>query len=267
MKYEIYLDSLFLITASMNLCLLVLTGKLAGCTATHWAILKGALLGAVLECLLLILPVLPGTAKLWMGYLAVSAGMIQVTFPAKKGKVLLERVLCLYITAFCLGGALQFLSTTVPFWKKREGDLFWLAALAGGVTFLGSCLFEKLRTKKEFLCTAILWDGTKEVAFQALIDSGNSLVDPITGKPVCVLEKKALEGCREICRPEKMRAIPYHSIGRDHGVLIGYEVPVLKIRSEKQDKTICRAIVGLCDHPVSKRGLYQMIVHPALLEE
>lgn len=266
MYYEVYLDSLFVMVFSMNLCLLSLTGRITGCTATHWGILKGAAFGAGMECLLLLLPGIPAQAKTAVGYLAVSTGMVKLTFPGGGKEKLLERTLCLYIAAFSLGGILDFLVTAVPFLRERKGSLILLIFAAVSFTFAASWLFGRLRRKKNLFCTVILGDGTKEVAVRALLDSGNSLADPVTGKPVCIVEKEQVESLA-ICMPQRLRVIPYHTIGKSHGMLLGYEVPMLKIQSEEQEKTVMRAVVGLYERKLSAGGHYQMIVNPALLED
>ena len=56
MYYKLYIDSVFVLLAAGNLCLLTLTGKILSCTATHGRILAGAAAGAAVSCMAAAVP-------------------------------------------------------------------------------------------------------------------------------------------------------------------------------------------------------------------
>lgn len=62
------------------------------------------------------------------------------------------------------------------------------------------------------------------------------------------------------------RAIPFHSIGKAHGILEGYELTELIIFEENEQIKIERPVVGLFDGKLSAKAAYQMILHPALIK-
>lgn len=56
MYYKLYLDSVFILQMTSNLYLLSLAGKILGCTATHRRIWFGAAVGALMVCMVILVP-------------------------------------------------------------------------------------------------------------------------------------------------------------------------------------------------------------------
>lgn len=82
MRYELYVDSLFLINLCMNLYLLILVGRSLPGTATPWRLIAGAAAGAV--CFLLpFFGNAPGGIKLAVCGCIGSVGMLCITFPVR----------------------------------------------------------------------------------------------------------------------------------------------------------------------------------------
>ena len=75
-----------------------------------------------------------------------------------------------------------------------------------------------------------------------------------------------LEGKIPLDIPEKFRLIPYHSLGKKHGIMQAVEIEKLKVKKEGQELVIEKALLGLYENKVTQSGAYQMILHPALLE-
>ena len=65
-------------------------------------------------------------------------------------------------------------------------------------------------------------------------------------------------------RPEKFKVIPYHSIGKDNGILEGYEIDTIKVKGNECEKQYDKVIVAVFKGKVSKGGSYQMILPPEL---
>ena len=109
----------------------------------------------------------------------------------------------------------------------------------------------------------VVWQD-RELLLKALVDTGNSLYEPLGGKPVSIVEKNVME--RMFCggRPQCFRAIPFHSIGKAHGILDGYELTELIIFGKNEMIKIEKPMVGLFDGKLSTGAAYQMILHPTL---
>ena len=58
--------------------------------------------------------------------------------------------------------------------------------------------------------------------FEALVDSGNSLKEPFTGRPVSLIGKSAAEELETVIPAERFVLIPYHAVGTEKGLLRGF---------------------------------------------
>lgn len=69
--------------------------------------------------------------------------------------------------------------------------------------------------------TVCLIFGEKEYYFDAFVDSGNSLRDPLSDKPVILIDKIGAQKLQDFRKnfPEKFRLIPYRSVGVECGML------------------------------------------------
>ena len=100
-----------------------------------------------------------------------------------------------------------------------------------------------------------------------LIDSGNSLVEPISGEPVSIIEQKMFEELYGEREP-LYRAIPYHSIGKKNGILKGYILPEIWIEVEGVRKMCKNIYVAVSEEDLcgsKESGDVRMIVNPQLL--
>lgn len=268
MHYELYVDSLFLINLCMNLYLLILAGKSIPGTATPWRLLAGAAAGALCS-LLPFLGNLPGTVKFVFWGCAGTAGMICIAFPVRGFRMFLKLLERLLLYSLGMGGGLLLLIGRFPAVRG------WLTAgcgilFAGGILFLFLGSFRKREGEEASICRATLVRGSARLTVAALIDSGNSLVEPISGKPVCVVEErlyKSLWG-NEMTG---YRAIPYHSIGKSRGIMPGYLLPLLLVETEGiklrlEDVYVAVSREPICHGEGAEGESVKMIINPALLQ-
>lgn len=267
MKYELYIDAFFLLNFVIDTLLLFLTGKVFGCTATRLRLLLGGACGAGMACALTALPFLPAWGKLFAGYGIVSICMLRIAFPRMRPRALGRAAIVLYGLAFLLGGVLQILSVQIPLFRRNGMTLIAVCGLSVCSAGMIASLYEswRRRGKSHFVPVRLVWKD-RELAVRALIDTGNSLREPIGGKPVSIVERAAAELLFDSARPTVLRAVPFHSVGREHGILEGYEITELIVTGENEAIRIEKPIVGLFDGSLSADAAYQMILHPALLQ-
>ena len=119
---------------------------------------------------------------------------------------------------------------------------------------------------------------------KAIIDTGNFLKEPITKIPVAVVEKDILKGVipeeilnnlsniiegKEIALGEylsKIRLIPFMSLGKENGMLIGIKADGLAINTQDDVLFIKNIIIGIYDGSLSKTGKYKALIGLELLE-
>ena len=122
-----------------------------------------------------------------------------------------------------------------------------------------------------------------------MIDTGNLLKEPITNIPVAVVEstllyntipKQILNNIEEIlCGnfknvPEeieneyisKLKVIPFTSLGKQNGMLLGIRAQKIEITIEEDIKIVDKVIIGIYDKSLTKRGEYRALVGNDLID-
>lgn len=140
-------------------------------------------------------------------------------------------------------------------------------------------------TKKDMFCSIKVVIDKKETYIKAIIDTGNFLKEPITKVPVVVIQKDSLkdlipelilENIEKIINGEeinlgqwisKVRIIPFTSLGKENGILLGIKAD--KILIENEDKTVFNdnVIVGIYNGTLSKVGKYQALIGLEMMEQ
>lgn len=140
----------------------------------------------------------------------------------------------------------------------------WLTLFSGYVGFQ-LCMFGINRMKdkrKNHFCTVKIKGDKEEIVVRGLIDTGNGLTDPLSNKPVAILEEDIWQKMQLAKREDKYKVIPFHSIGKEHGMLEGYEIESLHIEYEEEVKEHNRVIVAVYKGKLSVKGEYRMILPP-----
>ena len=127
--------------------------------------------------------------------------------------------------------------------------------------------------QESFYEVEFLWNDTK-VCVCGFVDTGNFLYEPISHLPVCILEEEtfkkyfhhSLEEFIKKYETDKIRLIPYRSIGREQGVMTAIFVSNLKIIKEKRRIEVPNAVIAISKVSLSKWGQYEILLHPDLIK-
>lgn len=260
----IYIDSIFLLNLVMDLYLLTLTAKTTGKTITYKRVFAGSVAGAAGYCIILCLPI-PYVCKVLFGMVPIGGLMIKIVCQTKGWAELLRGMGTLFTFSFFLGGFIIFLRDKIRISARHENSV----AVLAGMGFAGFVIIRKLivrfREKRDnFFCKVIFPGDMGDVTFTALIDTGNGLTDPLSKKPVAILDAEEWKSLKIWMKPEKYKIIPYHSIGKECGVLEGYEIDTMKVTGKEGEKQFDKVIVAVFKGKVSQKGCYQMILPPEL---
>ena len=264
MRYIVYIDRLFLLQLVQSCVLLLLTRAFLRSTVTLKRIVFASAAGTLLFCVIFLLPGISRNIKVLL-FALCSLATLWLAFRIRTLQVFCRAVILYHAAAFLLAGALYALLHAAGRRPAMTTMQASLCAVGVGTAALYILRWEK-KSAQAVIVSAILEDGDVKITLEALIDSGNSLYDPISQRPVCVVEKAALEGKTPLDIPEKFRLIPYHSLGKKHGIMQAVEIEKLKVKKEGQELVIEKALLGLYENKVTQSGAYQMILHPALLE-
>ncbi|MCM1045346.1 MAG: sigma-E processing peptidase SpoIIGA [Candidatus Gastranaerophilales bacterium] len=253
----------------MNLFLLLLVNERTHRTATRFRLILGAAAGAVL----FLFPFFcngPVGPKVILGAICGVCSMLFLSFRVRSVRAFFGLFEKLLRYSFLMGGALLFLirclSRIFPAFRDYVTGIFGIIGV-GAMVFL--FFFYRRETDGAGFCTAVLVCGERRESVSALLDTGNSLTEPISGKPVSVLDKEVFDRLWEQ-EPAYFRVIPYHSIGRNKGLLKGYLLPELRLELDGVVK-ICRDVyIAVGEEPVSEENQekwqkVKLIVNPELL--
>lgn len=281
----VYVDVLFFINFIINI-LIVEGCALIICEDTKWyKTVLAAFLGAV-YAVAVFFPDLEFFQSLAMK-LVISGIMVGCAFRIGKFKRFLKIWSSFYLVSFIFGGGIIAVMSLTGLGQKTSavysnGSLYFylpwqiLIASSAGVYVL-IMAFSRIRRKrieKEKIGRrlTIYINGTK-ADMRAIIDTGNSLVDPISGVPVIVCEyeeiKKLLpageenKSLFEIMAEAGMKArlVPFSSVGEEKGLMPGFLPDMVKIDEYKTK----RCVVCISLNKLSEGEEYHALLNPMLI--
>lgn len=274
-EYELYLDVLFLVNFMMDYLILLLSSRILKSHSTYVRILFGALVGAILTCIVIVSAIQSRVIVFILFHLVINSLMIVISLRVKTLATYLKALISLYIASVLLGGVFQLFSQYVTL-----GSLFFGLAILSYYLVKGIWIFiEQLGKYNQEYYPIELYIGEKVIKVIGLMDTGNSLIDPVSHKPVCILDKDIakVEGLtysqrlneqdtlRESGQKESMfmeHIIPYNTIS-DEGFLVAITIDKLLIGGSK-NQWVNKPIIAFSKGAISKNGTYQMILHPQL---
>lgn len=288
-----------MINLVMDFALLWCVGHLGKFQFTIRRLLLGALCGG-LYAVIIFLPFGQYIAGL-AGKIVCSVLMVLLGYRLKSLKGFVKAMVYLYGVAFAMGGAViaamyVFGERFIQTWNgiamvMIDFKILWLAfALLAAiilVCFLKQPIQHDLQQPAHFVQVKFALEG-KSVNVKALVDTGNGLVEPISKKPVILVEFQTVadlmpEGVAEIYQKQphpaidqlllaaeesflafRVRIIPYHAIGLENGVLLGFKPDWLVI-DDKGKVYDTDAVIAIQNQVLSPYGTYQGLAHPDLL--
>lgn len=127
------------------------------------------------------------------------------------------------------------------------------------------------------------------VQLVGLIDTGNSLTDPLSGAPVIVAEGEALRPLFPVgLQPDlaalaagdlapvssltaesgwatRFRMIPFSSLGQSHGLLAGFKADRVRLLLPEPLELSTQTIIALSDQQLDPSGSYRALLPPTIL--
>ena len=250
MYYEFYIDQFF-VEHLLTGCILLLTAvRLGRREVSGLRIVLASAAGTLVMCML----IAAGTPLFYLCGTAVS-GIL--AFAGKRRGGFFQGMLILLFVTVCFAGTLEALLS-----------LFSMPLLAGifvtGGIVRWAYRFVEYRVKAGATAEVQLFCGKENTKITALFDSGNRLLEPLTGRPVSIADSAVILPLLEDGWEEKrgFLMIPYHSIGKEQGWLRGVVIDSMKVRTGKNTAVYRRPVIAVYEGQVSAGGQYQMILHP-----
>lgn len=293
----IYLDVVLIENLIMNYIILYATGIILKINIKHIRLIIASLIGAIYS-IIAYMAVLEIYSSIILKII-LSVVIVYISYNPQNVKQLWKHVLIFYMTSFVFGGAAFALIYVVkPQEIFMKNGLFLgtyplknmlLGAIIAFFVIITSFKIVKSKiSKKDMFCIVKVKINNKEIETKVMIDTGNLLKEPISNTPVIVLEHTLLYDCipKEILNnlenilggefsnvPEeiknqyisKLKVIPFSSLGKQNGMLMGIKPEYIIIKNEENEKKISNVIIGIYNKSLTKRGEYRGLIGIELL--
>ncbi|MGN0383889.1 MAG: sigma-E processing peptidase SpoIIGA [Eubacterium sp.] len=250
----IYLDVYFAINFLMDFLILLILRCILK-KKTVFRLVMSALIGAVYACIIL---VTNADGIIWMlcTYVVISTIMIIVAFGIADIRKMIKRSALLYLITFTANGIINVLYTKISFFP------IMIIMAFGIISILLRCLVEHMSISRS-LCNVKLENAGKSTMATAIIDTGNCLLEPISGKPVSIIERDTYQklGLGDYTK-ELVRVIPFNSLGKEKGILLGVQIDYMEITKEGAKIKVTGPMLGIYEKRLSSKGEYDMLLHP-----
>jgi len=292
--YVIYADVLFGINFFLDFVLLWGTAKFGNFPCRMRRLLPAAFLGAVYGVGILV----PQWQMFYNlgGKIGFSFLMVLIAFGRQPILRFIKSVVYLYLISFAMAGAVLggvSLLNSSGLRLPENLPIPWVAlifAVAAALILARWGIGYLRRTWHQDSCITQgeIWFNGKSVCCNLLLDTGNELSDPATGKPVMVMEYETLKkilpedfctrfeacGGSDVTKilsvnngafwQRRLRLVPFHAIGSNGGMLLGFspDLVVLGLKDKIYTKEL---IVCIYQYKLGNGKGYRGIINPAVL--
>lgn len=280
----IYLDTLFLLNSCVDYLLLLCSARLAGERLHRLRMAVGGLFGGLYAAA----AVLPGMEFLLHPVWKIGSAVLMVLIGLGASRRLLRQSVIFFALSCAFGGGVLAIGLLGGQGLSLGGGLVYsgmdvkivLLSAAGCYVLFALALSRVARhtAGNGELVPIQIKALDKEIDLTALVDTGNTLSDPLTGKQVAVVDAYRLaelfkqgEGPRreELSAPDhalgrlntgrwrgRFRLLPYRAVGVECGLLLAVRVDSLVVNGEDEGS----ALVAFSPTPVSDGGGYGALV-------
>lgn len=288
----IYIDVIFFENLIMNCIILYATSIILKIKVKVIRLLISSAIGALYAIILYISKMSIYNSLISKTILAVI--MLYIAFKPQNIKKLCKEILIFYLTSFVFGGVALYLiyfinpkQISIKNGMFAGENILKIIILGGIVAFIVIKIsFKIIKTKmnsKDMFCDIHIQIGDKNIRTKAMLDTGNLVKEPITNIPVIIVEssllyeilpKEILNNLDNILKgdltniPEeiqeqylpKLRCIPFSSLGKQNGMLLGIRAEKLEVSKDDEVKVTKNIIVGIYEKSLTKRGEYRALI-------
>lgn len=167
----------------------------------------------------------------------------------------IKMILFIYLVAFLINGIINAFQIHNNMWK-----VLVLVFAVCGLLIVGIKKIFVIMEEQSVMYIIKITEKNNTISVKALKDTGNHLIDPLTKKPVSIIEKDVIN--KLISEKTRMVYVPFQSVGKHHGIMKACIVEQLEVEGRKYRN----AVIGLFEGTLSKNNEYNMILHPKLFE-
>ena len=267
----VYLDVIFLENFFMNLIIILTVSICMKLGAKVWRMILAAAFGAIFYILEFFIIWIT-----WFEFL-LGAALVVISFVFHGIKAFLKQLCLLYFISFAFGGISFGLMNVL----NREGYSIFDGAIVGNfnlswlivaviIGFVLSIIVIRRRAK-HVLADVTISVGGREADAKILLDTGNLLKEPYENRPVMIIQKDVasnildsviMDRLHDILRgaevlPIGMFYIPYRSLGKEYGYLLGFKPDFVRLKGDSKKYT--NLVIGICEDVICETGAYSGI--------
>ncbi len=288
----VYIDVVFLENLILNVIILYATSLIAKTNLKIIRTLISASIGSIYAIMYYIFQI--GLYSNIIFKFVLSVIMIYVAFNPKEFKTLLKVLILFYLTSFVFGGASLSVIYLVNaqriniqngmiIGKYTMNTIFTGIIIAFIVIVIAFKIIKSKISKNDLFCDIRFKINNKEIKTKAMLDTGNLLKEPITNIPVVVVEHKLLydvipneildnienilggdlEDISDEVKSDyisKLKVIPFTSLGKQNGILLGIKADELIVEEMNGEKKIDKVIIGIYNKELSKKRAYSALI-------
>jgi stage II sporulation protein GA (sporulation sigma-E factor processing peptidase) len=297
----VYLDVIWLLNLLFDSLLLYLTAIILKRQFNKWRLFLGGLFGSII--ILLAITPFHAYSNHPITKILFSITMVLIVFGFKKFRYFFTNLMTFYLTTFLVGGALigthyfihfdlDLSSSVMLASVKGFGDpISWLFVVLGfplAWYFSKSNIdsIETVNIHAEQIVDVTIQFEEFTLQCKGLVDSGNSLFDPLSKSPVMIvsvskmIEKLPADYLHLTKNPEdflfgsevmpenvagKMRIIPCKVVGKNEQFLIAVKPEQILIDVGRERISFTKGLVSFTVQELSGEDSFQCIVHPKML--
>lgn len=287
----IYIDIIIVENLIMNYIILYAVGLISKNKIYYFKIFLASLIGAIYSIIKYISKISIYSNSIFR--IVLSIIMVYIAFNPQNIKKMCKQLILFYLTTFTFGGVAIYLIYVLKpqdiiikngmFVGTYVLKVIFIGAIIGSIILIVAFKIAKNKiNKNDMMCKIKITLNGKEKILNTMIDTGNMLKEPITGNPVVVVEKTVLydllpkdilnniesilggdfEKIPEDIKNEyisRLKIIPFSSLGKQHGMLIGIKPEKLEVINEQVEEKN-NAIIGIYNKSLTKRGEYNALI-------
>lgn len=271
---RVYIDVVFFVNLAMDFAVLAVLDRMLGTRAGALRLAAGAAVGAAWACVVTLFVWMPLWLRALGTYGAAAVLMAAAAFRPANFKSLARAVLGLYGSAAILGGLMTALyqHTRAGYYLElllrgeRAGSLplfLWLlvavGSAAGGYGLMG-LLGEWMRGRLlgRRYCAVTLCCQGNQVRVRALLDTGNCLKEPVSGRPVHVAAARVM--ARLCPKVEGVIYIPFRAVGTEQGLLPALFLDWMEVELGRETCRLKRPLVAVAKEDLSPTDSYELLL-------
>jgi stage II sporulation protein GA (sporulation sigma-E factor processing peptidase) len=272
MTQSIYIDVYFEFNFLMDFFIMLILGIVIKTKKNVLRTILSAITGAIYAVLVLVLE-MKGGVIYFFTYMVMAEILLLIAFGKQNIKENIKNMIILYTITFLLNGMLNLIyygfdsnSISVSAKNTYYGKINIFVVLFVGIFVCIIVKYGKDRLMKYIknLCSlysVCIYMENHKIQVTALRDTGNSLIEPMTGKPVSIIEKNAIMQLDN--EHVKYIFVPYNSVGKQHGLLQAFIADKISVDNVEIEK----AVIGVYEGKLSQSNKYEMILNPNLLKK